>query len=190
MHAKVASPVTSKPKLQLTEHPRDLDFPQTRPNNSQHHRQLRLYFYSRPSTIMASPVTMHTPIKSPARRVLGSLTPKAINTPPKHRDAVERAGDVIHHSPLKQVHTISQHSHADAENIPPTTMLQASRKRSIHEVDDAENLEKAQKRQVERDVGLRDPVCMHITASGLDEHTVYPSCYTWTRHSPAFADYP
>jgi hypothetical protein len=116
---------------------------------------------------------MNTPVKSPARRVLGSLTPKAINTPLKHRDVVERAGDVIHHSPLKQVQTLSQHAMADAENIPPTIMLHAARKRSIHEVDDVENPRNVEKRRVERDAGLGG-VCMHITAAALEEHTATP----------------
>lgn len=71
--------------------------------------------------------------KGTHRRVLGDLTPKALNTPSKRADPSDTTRA---HSPLKQMQTLSPQLFGDKENL--TTSVSNARKRSINEVDDAE----------------------------------------------------
>jgi hypothetical protein len=140
---------------------------------------------------MASQATVRSPLKSPARRVLGSLTPKAINTPQKHLERAAGVADVMHHSPLKQVQTLSPHVYMDAENQPPPTMLNAARKRSIYEVEGVEDKLEKQKQQHTRQglagrgsmVGVSESMVGRVGGLQLagSVHLVLISRGKWTR---------
>ncbi|KAF2183238.1 hypothetical protein K469DRAFT_711222 [Zopfia rhizophila CBS 207.26] len=80
-----------------------------------------------------------SPSISPARRVLGDLTPKAINTPSKQY-GFEPSEALKAHSPLKQMQTLSPQMIMNDENMP---RYGSGRKRSIYEVEGAENVESA-----------------------------------------------
>ncbi|KAF2001757.1 hypothetical protein P154DRAFT_562468 [Amniculicola lignicola CBS 123094] len=78
------------------------------------------------------------PTKSPSRRVLGDLPPKAINTPSKQASSFDA---MRAQSPLKQVQTMSPHVLVDQENVAVPGALHVGKKRSIYEVEDAENVD-------------------------------------------------
>ena len=109
----------------------------------------------------------NTSSKSPSRRVLGDLTPRAMNTPAKHAYALDHSRP---HSPLKHVQTLSPQLFKGAENMPPIGMFKTSRKRSIYEVDGAENVESAGRPYREALLARGTPV----TAAALREYTVNP----------------
>ncbi|KAJ4304668.1 hypothetical protein N0V90_000195 [Kalmusia sp. IMI 367209] len=68
------------------------------------------------------------------RRILGELSPRALNSPSKRVDPSEGARA---HSPLKQMQTLTPQLFGEKENAPK------GRKRSIHEVEDAERVDDA-----------------------------------------------
>ncbi|KAH7136018.1 hypothetical protein B0J11DRAFT_177002 [Dendryphion nanum] len=103
------------------------------------------------------PSTSNTPSKSSTRRVLGDLTPKAINSPSKQRLAFEQAESARAHSPLKQMQTMSPHMLKNKENSSRTGSSQAGRKRSIHEVEDVENVGNATRPYGARDMRWERP---------------------------------
>lgn len=110
----------------------------------------------------------NSPSKSPSRRVLGDLTPKAINTPTNQAYAFDPSRP---HSPLKQVQTLSPQLFKGAENMPPAGAYITGRKRSIYEVDGVEDVEYAGRMYgggTEALLGRGAPV----TAAALREHTV------------------
>lgn len=82
------------------------------------------------------PNSRDSPATTP-RRVLGDLTPRALNTPSKRADLFETARAT---SPLKQVHAPSPQVFTDKENAP---VAPKGRKRSIAEVEDAERVDDA-----------------------------------------------
>ncbi|KAF2114508.1 hypothetical protein BDV96DRAFT_99821 [Lophiotrema nucula] len=82
----------------------------------------------------------NSPSQSPSRRVLGDLTPKAINTPSKQTNT---PGTMKPQSPLKQVQTLSPQVLVGKENDLAGGAYGTGRKRSIYEVDGAENVEDA-----------------------------------------------
>ncbi|KAL1600485.1 hypothetical protein SLS60_006871 [Paraconiothyrium brasiliense] len=78
----------------------------------------------------------NSPSKSTPRRILGDLTPKALNTPSKRADLSENTRA---QSPLKQMQTLSPQLFGDKENVLNSALK--GRKRSINEVDDAERID-------------------------------------------------
>ena len=94
--------------------------------------------------------TMNNSSQSP-RRVLGDLAPKAINTPSKQNQALEAARA---QSPLKQVQTLSPRILAGKENMTHAVTSKAGRKRSINEVDGAENVDRAGTTTIKREGGF------------------------------------
>jgi hypothetical protein len=84
----------------------------------------------------------NSPTKTPSRRALGELTPRAINTPSKHLQALDPLDATRARSPLKQVQTLSPHVRAGKENVSQPVALKAGRKRTIGEVDGVENAER------------------------------------------------
>ena len=85
----------------------------------------------------------HTSISSQGtpRRVLGDLTPKALNTSSRRADPSEGTRA---QSPLKQMQTLSPQLFGGKENA--LSGAPHGKKRSIHEVDDAERVENAKVR--------------------------------------------
>ncbi|KAF2264927.1 hypothetical protein CC78DRAFT_616320 [Lojkania enalia] len=103
---------------------------------------------STPTTSATTPHTTDmashgTPAKSPSRRVLGELPPQAINTPSKQTTMHDLAESMRAPSPLKQAATLSPQLLASKENIGSACAWKAGRKRSIYEVDGAENVNNA-----------------------------------------------
>ncbi|KAL5445624.1 hypothetical protein PMIN07_008972 [Paraphaeosphaeria minitans] len=78
----------------------------------------------------------NSPSKGTPRRVLGDLTPKALNTPSKRADPSDNTRA---HSPLKQMQTLSPQLFGGKENVSSSVLK--GRKRSINEVDDAERMD-------------------------------------------------
>ncbi|KAJ4360721.1 uncharacterized protein N0V89_001288 [Didymosphaeria variabile] len=78
----------------------------------------------------------NSPSQGTPRRILGDLTPKALNTPSKRADLSENTRA---HSPLKQMQTLSPQLFGDKENALNSAVK--GRKRSINEVDDAERID-------------------------------------------------
>lgn len=119
--------------------------------------------------------TQHSRPGTPSRRVLGDLTPKAMNTPskPKHLESSELARA---QSPLKQLQATAQTPRilADKENVSSTDVLRHGRKRSIAEVDDAEKVPTAKMVAFERDAPQQDAIAQ-LTTAAVQRHTVHIS---------------
>jgi hypothetical protein len=96
-------------------------------------------------------MSTHKSLSGSPRRVLGDLAPKAMNTPSKQSQALDAARA---HSPLKQVQTLSPHMLVDKENMTHVVGAKAGRKRSINEVDGAENVDRAGNTFTRRDGGF------------------------------------
>ncbi|KAF2712921.1 hypothetical protein K504DRAFT_497757 [Pleomassaria siparia CBS 279.74] len=111
--------------------------------------------------------TSNTPSNPSPRRVLGDLTPKAINTPTKQAYAHD---PLRPHSPLKQVQTLSPQLFKGLENMPPVGVFNTGRKRSIYEVDGVDVADNAG-RMSGNSIKRGTP----ITAAALREHTVRDS---------------
>lgn len=112
-----------------------------------------------------------TPTGSPTRRVLGDLTPKAINTPSKYTHAVSPADALRSARPLKRVQTMSPGLMMKNENTIASPFLKAGRKRSICEVEGIENQENARRGFGARDEAFWAPG-LPVTTSALREHEV------------------
>jgi hypothetical protein len=110
--------------------------------------------------------TQHSPSKTPSRRVLGDLTPKAINTPTSQPSEVARA-----QSPLKQVTTHTPTAVIEKENIATSSAQSHGKKRSIDEVDSAETAESLKMLARGRDESLYN-TGMRLTADAMQKHTV------------------
>ncbi|KAF2676105.1 hypothetical protein K458DRAFT_447656 [Lentithecium fluviatile CBS 122367] len=113
-----------------------------------------------------------SPSKTTHRRVLGDVTPKAINTPSKQTSAIalEPSEATRAQSPLKQVTTLSPQLHVGKENMASVGAHPQGRKRSIYEVDDAENVELAKAMfgvRDQRTLGAR----LGLTAAAVQSHT-------------------
>ncbi|KAF2738798.1 hypothetical protein EJ04DRAFT_573622 [Polyplosphaeria fusca] len=103
-----------------------------------------------------------SPSRSPSRRVLGDLPTKPVNTPSKQTHRLESSEAMKSYSPIKQVSTLSPQLLLNKENLLGSDAWRAGRKRSIYEVDDAENIEHAKTAGVGR---VR-------AAPGLTRHTM------------------
>ncbi|CAG5182572.1 uncharacterized protein ALTATR162_LOCUS10227 [Alternaria atra] len=125
--------------------------------------------------------SQHTPSKTPSRRVLGDLTPKAINTPstPKAYEASEvtRA-----QSPLKQVTTHTPTNPVGKENLMTPQTNSNSKKRGIEEVDSAESVESVKMLARARDEGLSN-TGTPLTSDAVQKHTVDNTPYLTRLHA-------
>jgi hypothetical protein len=113
----------------------------------------------------------HSPSKTTPRRVLGDLAPKALNTPSKQAYAPDPSEVMRAQSPLKHVTTLSPQLFGGKENPAGVGAYPHGRKRTIYEVDDAENVEDAK-----AVFGARDPAMFKprggLTAAAVRRHTV------------------
>jgi hypothetical protein len=109
--------------------------------------------------------TQHSPSKTLSRRVLGDLTPKAINTPLEPSE-VARA-----QSPLKQVTTHSPTVVLNKENHATSPVQSKGKKRSIDAVDSVETAENLKMLARARDESLFN-TGMRLTTDAVKTHTV------------------
>ncbi|KAI4651834.1 hypothetical protein J4E93_002030 [Alternaria ventricosa] len=111
--------------------------------------------------------TQNTPSKTPSRRVLGDLTPKAINTPstPHGPSEVGRA-----QSPLKQVTTHTPTNPVGKENLMTPQTNSNSKKRGIEEVDGAEAVKSAKMLAHARNESL-PTAGVRLTTDAVQKHT-------------------
>jgi hypothetical protein len=114
--------------------------------------------------------TQHSPSKAPSRRVLGDLTPKAINTPclTKGSEPTEVARA---QSPLKQVTTHSPTVVFDNVSHATSPVQSKGRKRSIDAVDSVETAENLKMLARARDESLFN-TGMRLTTDAVQKHTV------------------
>ncbi|KAL6157751.1 hypothetical protein ACJBU6_03574 [Exserohilum turcicum] len=101
-----------------------------------------------------------TPSQTPARRVLGSLTPKALNTPQTQTKPYELA----HVAPRTPA------AFADKENLATPNATVKSKKRGIQEVDDAETIAHAKMLAHARGHSP-STTAMRLTADAIQKHT-------------------
>jgi hypothetical protein len=106
--------------------------------------------------------TQQSPSKTPSRRVLGDLTPRAINTPSSLPSDVARA-----QSPLKHVTTHTPTAVVEKENM----AISQGKKRSIDEVDSAETPEHLKMLARACDESLFNSG-MRLTTDAMQKHTV------------------
>lgn len=106
--------------------------------------------------------------------MLGDLAPKALNTPSKQSYALDAPEVMRAQSPLKQVTTLSPQIRIDKENMNSMSAFAQGRKRSIYEVDDAENVE-----MPKAIFGARDQLELgpraDLTAAAMQSYAVVPS---------------
>jgi hypothetical protein len=115
--------------------------------------------------------TQHSPSKTPTRRVLGDVTPKALNTPASLTKGCEPSEVARAESPLKQVTTHSPTVVIDKENYATLSAQSKGRKRSIEEVDSAETAENLKMLACARDESLFN-IGMRLTTDAVQKHTV------------------
>ncbi|KAJ4993759.1 hypothetical protein SVAN01_00813 [Stagonosporopsis vannaccii] len=117
--------------------------------------------------------TQHSLPGTPSRRVLGDLTPRAMNTPSKAK-TLESSELTRAQSPLKQLQATSHTPQvfAEKENVTSIDAFSHGRKRSIDEVDDAEKVPPAKMVAFERDTPQQDAVAQ-LTSSAVQRHTVH-----------------
>lgn len=116
----------------------------------------------------------HNPSKTTPRRVLGDLPPKALNTPSKQTHALDSSEAMRAHSPLKHVTTLSAPLLGGKENLISSGASLHGRKRTIYEVDDAENVECAPALLAGREPAFMG-VKVDLTAAAMRRHMVVPS---------------
>ncbi|PVH93204.1 hypothetical protein DM02DRAFT_676995 [Periconia macrospinosa] len=114
--------------------------------------------------------TSHSPSKGTPRRVLGDVAPKALNTPSIQGNAPRPSeGTTTTSSPLKQVSSLLPNASVDKENLTHPSPFLQTKKRTIYEVEDAENAGNAKAM-----FGAREPKMgwkNALTATGLERHT-------------------
>jgi hypothetical protein len=123
---------------------------------------------ARYSTNMA---TQQSPSKTPSRRALGDLTPRAINSPPTQFKNVEPAEAIRPRSPLKKVTSHIPSVFADKENLLASSTLPQGKKRGIDEVEDVERPGDAKMLARGRDESLWQSG-MRLTSDAMQQHTV------------------
>lgn len=109
--------------------------------------------------------TQHSLPGTPSRRVLGDLTPRAMNTPSKTK-SISSSEFPRAQSPSKQAY--APQVLADKENVTSIDAFPHGRKRSIAEVDDAEKMPSAKMVAFERDA----PPPEQLTTAAVQRHTV------------------
>ncbi|KAF2850161.1 hypothetical protein T440DRAFT_490050 [Plenodomus tracheiphilus IPT5] len=82
--------------------------------------------------------TSYSPSKTPSRRVLGDLTPKAINTPSSQSTGWDPSQAARAQSPLKHITSQGPSTFVDKENLANLHAYSQGKKRGIDEVDSAE----------------------------------------------------
>ncbi|KAF2875446.1 hypothetical protein BDV95DRAFT_478288, partial [Massariosphaeria phaeospora] len=112
----------------------------------------------------------HSPSKTSTRRVLGDLTPKAVNTPSKQTSRLESSDAMRAQSPLKQVATLSPQVFVDKENAASGSAFAKGRKRTIYEVEGIEDEAGAKTGFTGRSGPVLGPG-IQITAGALQRHT-------------------
>lgn len=113
--------------------------------------------------------TQHSLPGTPSRRVLGDLTPRAMNTPSKFK-TLESSELTRAQSPLKQQQATAQvpRVFADKENVTSIDAFTHGRKRSIAEVDDAEKVPTAKMVAFEP----QQDAIAQLTTAAVQRHTV------------------
>lgn len=117
--------------------------------------------------------THHSVPGTPSRRVLGDLTPQAMNTTSKAKH-LESSELTRAQSPLKQLQASARtpRAFADKENATNLDAFPHGRKRSIADVDDAENVPAAKMVAFERDIPQQDAITQ-LTTAAVQHHTVH-----------------
>lgn len=117
--------------------------------------------------------TQHSPSKTPSRRVLGDLAPKAINTPLSQTKAFDTSEVTQAQSPLKQTAPTLLPAFDDKENLASSTTASKGKKRGIDEVDSAESVENLKMLARGRDESLSNTGDW-LTSAAMQRHTVSP----------------
>ncbi|KNG51045.1 hypothetical protein DDE82_007676 [Stemphylium lycopersici] len=112
----------------------------------------------------------HTPTQTSSRRVLGDLTPKALNTPQSQTKKYEASEVARAHSPLKQVTPHTPAATVDKENLATPNANSQGKKRGIEEVDGVETIENAKILAHARDETLPN-TGMRLTTDAIQRHT-------------------
>lgn len=120
---------------------------------------------------MPNMAAYHTPTQSPSRRVLGHLTPKALNKPQTQTKKYESSEVARAHSPLKQVTPHTPAAAVDKENLVTPKANSQGKKRGIEEVDSVETIENAKILAHARDETLIN-TGMRLTTDAVQKHTV------------------
>lgn len=112
---------------------------------------------------------------TPSRRVLGDLTPQAMNTPSKAK-SLESSELTRAQSPLKQLQASvrTPRAFADKENATSIDAFPHGRKRSIADVDDVENVPTTKMVAFERETPQQDATTQ-LTTAAVQRHTVLHS---------------
>lgn len=112
----------------------------------------------------------HTPSQTPSRRVLGNITPKALNTPQTQTKAYEASQASRAESPLKHVTPNTPTHFVDKENLTTPNATVKSKKRGIEEVDGAETVGSAKMLAHARDDSPSNTGA-RLTADAIQKHT-------------------
>ncbi|KAF2628110.1 hypothetical protein BU25DRAFT_410228 [Macroventuria anomochaeta] len=115
--------------------------------------------------------TQHSLPGTPSRRVLGNLTPRAMNTSSKTK-SLESSELTRAQSILKQLQAVAHTPRVftDKENVTGIDAFPHGRKRSIAEVDDAEKVPTAKMVAFERDTPQQDSKAQ-LTTAAVQRHT-------------------
>ncbi|KAI8936608.1 hypothetical protein NX059_007007 [Plenodomus lindquistii] len=114
--------------------------------------------------------TPYSPSKTPSRRVLGDLTPQAINTPSSQSTGLDPSQVARAQSPLKQVTTHSPPTFVDKENLASLHAYSQGKKRGIGEVDSAETADSPKMLARGRGDSLMGPAA-RLTTDAMHIHT-------------------
>ncbi|EUC31946.1 hypothetical protein COCCADRAFT_99952 [Bipolaris zeicola 26-R-13] len=112
----------------------------------------------------------HTPSQTPSRRVLGNITPKALNTPQTQTKAYEASQAPRAESPLKHVTPNTPVHFVDKENLTTPNATVRSKKRGIEEVEGAETIGSAKMLAHARDDSPSN-TGVRLTADAIQKHT-------------------
>ncbi|KAH9873261.1 hypothetical protein J1614_005659 [Plenodomus biglobosus] len=114
--------------------------------------------------------TSYSPSKTPSRRVLGDLTPKAINTPSSQSTGLDPSQVTRAQSPLKQATTQVPAPSVDKENLGSLHAHSHGKKRGIDEVDSAETIDNPKMLARGRGDSLMGPAT-RLTTDAMHVHT-------------------
>ncbi|EMD90192.1 hypothetical protein COCHEDRAFT_1178650 [Bipolaris maydis C5] len=112
----------------------------------------------------------HTPSQTPSRRVLGNITPKALNTPQTQTKTYELSQAPRAESPLKHVTPNTPAHFVDKENLTTPNATVRSKKRGIEEVEGAEMAGSAKMLAHARDDSPSN-TGVRLTADAIQKHT-------------------
>lgn len=125
-----------------------------------------------PARYMTNMAAQYSPSKTPSRRALGDLTPRAVNSPSTQLKKVDPSAAIPPRSPLQKVTLHIPSVSADKENLlgGESAQLQG-KKRGIEEVEDAERPGDAKMLARGRDESLWQSG-MRLTADAMQQHEV------------------